>query len=295
LVGKGEGKKPLGKPKRRWEYNINTDLKENWDSVDWIHLTLDGDKCVHLYTQWRTSSWILWGSASDEDFATFRVICFALFFVDILFYSSLGFVVEYFALPAVHLTVNKITEPINQQNIMVSYLMHEQRIIYVQCYYILWQNILHLLFCSAVTLPQCRHKPTDLRRYVLRFLIVVWISSKMYRIMFRLNLKNLYKNYLCHYVSHLEDCESSLNFPAWHLFCSSKKAWCPYKEFFCAIHWTLRKIFLRQTLNIKECVCAWCNILLTNNSYQPQYFQLGLTRFGSALFCSARRAVRTRP
>jgi hypothetical protein len=29
LVGKHEGKRPLGRPWRRWENNINTDLKEN--------------------------------------------------------------------------------------------------------------------------------------------------------------------------------------------------------------------------------------------------------------------------
>jgi hypothetical protein len=28
LVGKAEGKKPLGRPRRRWEYNIKMDLKE---------------------------------------------------------------------------------------------------------------------------------------------------------------------------------------------------------------------------------------------------------------------------
>jgi hypothetical protein len=28
LVGKPEGKRPLGKPRRRWEDNIRTDLRE---------------------------------------------------------------------------------------------------------------------------------------------------------------------------------------------------------------------------------------------------------------------------
>jgi hypothetical protein len=37
-VGKPEGKKPLGRPKRRWEDNIETDLKAvGWD-VDFIGL-----------------------------------------------------------------------------------------------------------------------------------------------------------------------------------------------------------------------------------------------------------------
>jgi hypothetical protein len=28
LVGKPEGKRPLGRPRRRWEYNIKMDLQE---------------------------------------------------------------------------------------------------------------------------------------------------------------------------------------------------------------------------------------------------------------------------
>jgi hypothetical protein len=39
LVGKPEGKIPLGRPRRRWEDNIKTDLNEiRWEVVDWIHL-----------------------------------------------------------------------------------------------------------------------------------------------------------------------------------------------------------------------------------------------------------------
>jgi hypothetical protein len=37
LVGKPEGKRPLGKPRRRWEGNIRMDLRELWqESVNWI-------------------------------------------------------------------------------------------------------------------------------------------------------------------------------------------------------------------------------------------------------------------
>jgi hypothetical protein len=36
LVGKPEGKKPLGRPRRRWVGNIKTDLREiGWDGVVW--------------------------------------------------------------------------------------------------------------------------------------------------------------------------------------------------------------------------------------------------------------------
>jgi hypothetical protein len=44
LVGKPEGKRPLRKPRCRWEDNIKIDLREigSW-SLDWIHLAQDRD------------------------------------------------------------------------------------------------------------------------------------------------------------------------------------------------------------------------------------------------------------
>jgi hypothetical protein len=37
LVGKPDGKRPLGRPRRRWEDKIKMDLREiGWDGVDWI-------------------------------------------------------------------------------------------------------------------------------------------------------------------------------------------------------------------------------------------------------------------
>jgi hypothetical protein len=45
LVGKLEGKRPLGRPRRRWEDNIRMDLREiGWEGVDWMHLAQDRDK-----------------------------------------------------------------------------------------------------------------------------------------------------------------------------------------------------------------------------------------------------------
>jgi hypothetical protein len=39
LVGKPEGKRPLGSPRRRWLNNIQTNFGEiGWDSMDWIGL-----------------------------------------------------------------------------------------------------------------------------------------------------------------------------------------------------------------------------------------------------------------
>jgi hypothetical protein len=41
FVGKPEGKRPLGRPRRRWE-NIKMNLREiGWGSMDWIHLAQD--------------------------------------------------------------------------------------------------------------------------------------------------------------------------------------------------------------------------------------------------------------
>jgi hypothetical protein len=57
LVGKPEGKRPLGRPRRRWVDNIKRDLREigwddlreiGWDGVDWIDLTQDRDQCRAL-------------------------------------------------------------------------------------------------------------------------------------------------------------------------------------------------------------------------------------------------------
>jgi hypothetical protein len=45
LVGKPEGKRPLGRPRRRWVDNIKMDLLEiGWGGVHWIGLAQDRDK-----------------------------------------------------------------------------------------------------------------------------------------------------------------------------------------------------------------------------------------------------------
>jgi hypothetical protein len=45
LVGKPEGKRPLGRPRRRWVDNIKMDLREvEWDDMDWIDLEKDRDR-----------------------------------------------------------------------------------------------------------------------------------------------------------------------------------------------------------------------------------------------------------
>jgi hypothetical protein len=42
LVGRPEGERPPGKPRRRWEDNIKLDLREIWiDGANWIQLAQD--------------------------------------------------------------------------------------------------------------------------------------------------------------------------------------------------------------------------------------------------------------
>jgi hypothetical protein len=47
LVGRPKGKRPLGRPRRRWEDNIKMDLREiGVDGVNWIRL-------AQYRVQWR--------------------------------------------------------------------------------------------------------------------------------------------------------------------------------------------------------------------------------------------------
>jgi hypothetical protein len=44
LVGKPEGKRPLGRPRRKWEDNIKMDVQEvGWGRGDWTELAQDRD------------------------------------------------------------------------------------------------------------------------------------------------------------------------------------------------------------------------------------------------------------
>jgi hypothetical protein len=54
LVGKPEGKRPLGRPRRKWMNNISMDLGEvEWGDVDWIGLAKNRNR-------WRALvNWVL--------------------------------------------------------------------------------------------------------------------------------------------------------------------------------------------------------------------------------------------
>jgi hypothetical protein len=77
LVGKPEGKRPLGRPRRMWVDDIKMDLREiGWGGVDWIGLAQFGDKCralvnsvMNLMVQqnaWKLSSIFTTGGPSSS-------------------------------------------------------------------------------------------------------------------------------------------------------------------------------------------------------------------------------------
>jgi hypothetical protein len=47
-VGKPEGRRPLGRPRRRWEDNIKTDLREVgwgvWSGLGWLRIGTGGGR-----------------------------------------------------------------------------------------------------------------------------------------------------------------------------------------------------------------------------------------------------------
>jgi hypothetical protein len=66
LLGRPEGKKPLGRPRRRWEDNIKIDVGDiGWDGMDWVDMAEDRD-------QWRTTANTVHGEPSG--FIKFREI-----------------------------------------------------------------------------------------------------------------------------------------------------------------------------------------------------------------------------
>jgi hypothetical protein len=45
LVGRPEGRRPLGRPRHRWEDNIKMDHQEvGWGNIDWIDMVQDRDR-----------------------------------------------------------------------------------------------------------------------------------------------------------------------------------------------------------------------------------------------------------
>jgi hypothetical protein len=52
LGSRPEGKRPLGRPRHRWEGNIKMNLQEvGWEGMDWIYLAQNRDSCGLLQTR----------------------------------------------------------------------------------------------------------------------------------------------------------------------------------------------------------------------------------------------------
>ncbi|PNF36118.1 hypothetical protein B7P43_G10966, partial [Cryptotermes secundus] len=62
LVGKPEGKRPLGRPRRAWADNIKMELREiGWDGMDWINLVQDRDQWRALVNTGSIKCWEILG------------------------------------------------------------------------------------------------------------------------------------------------------------------------------------------------------------------------------------------
>ncbi|KAJ4448991.1 hypothetical protein ANN_00383 [Periplaneta americana] len=76
LVGRPEGKRPLGRPRRRWEDNIKMDLREvGYDDRDWINLAQDRDQWrayVRAAMNLRPFDWLIKIACSDDVRASAR-------------------------------------------------------------------------------------------------------------------------------------------------------------------------------------------------------------------------------
>jgi hypothetical protein len=53
LMGKPEGRRPLGRPRRGWEDNIKMDLREiGWDGMIWLRIGPVEGSCEHGTEPW---------------------------------------------------------------------------------------------------------------------------------------------------------------------------------------------------------------------------------------------------
>ena len=67
LVGKYEGKRPLGRPRRRWEDNIKMDLQEvGVGCGDWMELAQDRDRWRALVSTVMNLRWLRIGTGGGH-------------------------------------------------------------------------------------------------------------------------------------------------------------------------------------------------------------------------------------
>jgi hypothetical protein len=89
LIGKSEGKRPLGRSRRRWDDNIKMDLWEKWcGGVEWIQLTLRRHRWRAFLTRWITRS--LFCMTNRTEFCTVKAIPIVTHSVKTLIYWACG-------------------------------------------------------------------------------------------------------------------------------------------------------------------------------------------------------------
>jgi hypothetical protein len=67
LVGKPEGKRPLARPRRRWEDNIIMNLRETgWEGVDWMRMAQEREQLLAVVN----TVMKFWISQNAENFLT---------------------------------------------------------------------------------------------------------------------------------------------------------------------------------------------------------------------------------
>ncbi|KAJ4448462.1 hypothetical protein ANN_10478 [Periplaneta americana] len=83
LVGRPEGKRPLGRPRRRWEDNIKMHLREvGYDDREWINLAQDRD-------QWRAYVRAAMNLRQEDRDITYALFCSVLCIMELVLFDEI--------------------------------------------------------------------------------------------------------------------------------------------------------------------------------------------------------------
>jgi hypothetical protein len=65
LMEKPEGRRPLGRPRHRWEDNIKMDLKDiRWEGLDWIRLSEDRASSERAVLNTVVNIWVVYNEGN---------------------------------------------------------------------------------------------------------------------------------------------------------------------------------------------------------------------------------------